>query len=147
MTEGGEVVVANCGSETVNKFDYNKLKDRDYKGEDYNVDKSLADGPMDTDKRRCTDCLFLIIWFAFLIGMMAMTIDGYVNGDAAYMLAPINQYKQVCGYGLMKDYPYLYAPDLEQATNPIYLYFSHTVCAKSCPDAPREEVCFADEQG
>jgi hypothetical protein len=92
MTEGGDVVVVNCGTETVNKFDYNKLKDRDYKGDDYNVDKGMSEGPMDTDKRRCTDCLFLIVWFTFLVGMMGMTIDGYVNGDPELMLAPINQY-------------------------------------------------------
>lgn len=52
---------------------------------------------MDTEKRRCTDCLFLILWFAFLVGMMAMTIDGYVNGDVEVMLAPINQDLAICG--------------------------------------------------
>ena len=29
------------GSEYVNKFDYNKLKDRDYKAQDYSVDPEL----------------------------------------------------------------------------------------------------------
>jgi hypothetical protein len=28
------------------EFDTNKLKDRNYKGEDYNVDESLGNGPV-----------------------------------------------------------------------------------------------------
>jgi hypothetical protein len=40
-------------------------------------------------ERRCTDCLFYLIFMAFLGVMGYMIIDGYVNGDAAYMLAPI----------------------------------------------------------
>jgi hypothetical protein len=70
----------NSGTETVNSFDYNKLKDRKYKGEDYSVDKKLANGP--ENNRKCTDCLFLLIWFAFLGGMLYMTIVGLVLGDA-----------------------------------------------------------------
>jgi hypothetical protein len=73
-------VSENCGTETVNSFDYNKLKDRKYQGEDYSVDKKLANGP--ENNRKCTDCLFLLIWFAFLGGMLYMTIVGLVLGNA-----------------------------------------------------------------
>ena len=66
------------GTEYVSKFDYNKLKDRDYKAQDYSVDPELQKGPM--QKRRCTDCLCFIIFGAFLVGMGWMTILGYVNG-------------------------------------------------------------------
>jgi hypothetical protein len=146
MTEG-EVVVADCGTKTVNEFDYKKLRDRSYKADDYNVDKTIRDGPMDSDKRRCTDCCFLIVFILFLIGMLAMTIDGYANGNSAYMLAPINQFEQVCGFDDMKDYPYLYAPDLHEATHPVSGFFEKTYCSKSCPDGEDVEVCYADEDG
>lgn len=69
------------GTEYVNKFDYNKLKDREYSAQDYNVDIELQKGPM--EKRRCTDCLCLLVFIAFLGGMGWMTIDGYVNGNGA----------------------------------------------------------------
>ena len=81
-------VSETCGSDQVNNFDYNKLKDRSYKGEDYVVDKKIGAGL--GPERRCTDCLFLIVWISFLVGMMWMTIDGYVNGNSAEMLAPIS---------------------------------------------------------
>lgn len=133
MSSQQEVVVVTCGTDTVNKFDYNKLKDRGYKGEDYMVDVKLAKGP--ENDRKCTDCLFLIVWIAFLIGMMWMIIDGYVLGDAAYMLAPIASLPTplVCGYDLTANYPYLYVPDLAAATSPITDYFQYGYCAESCP--------------
>lgn len=37
-------VSETCGSDQVNNFDYNKLKDRKYKGEDYVVDKKIGEG-------------------------------------------------------------------------------------------------------
>jgi hypothetical protein len=103
-TNGTDVVVVSTtsGTDYVNSFDYNKLKDRKYKAEDYQPDKSIIEGPM--MNRRCTDCLFLIVWMAFLVGMMAMIISGYTKGDTAYMLAPIQSDNPavgavVCGYG------------------------------------------------
>ena len=68
----------------------------------------------------CAECLFLFVWIAFLIGMMWMIVDGYVLGDATYVLAPIAALpvpKVVCGYGIAADYPYLYVPDLAAATS------------------------------
>jgi len=76
------------GTETVSKFDYNKLKDREYDGSDYAVDIELQKGPMET--RRCTDCLCFLIFNAFLVGMGWMTINGYINGNSGEMLAPID---------------------------------------------------------
>lgn len=36
----------DCGTQYVNNFDYAKLKDRSYKGEDYMVDSTLVKGPL-----------------------------------------------------------------------------------------------------
>jgi hypothetical protein len=53
---------------------------------------------------------------AFLGLMGYMTIDGYINGDAQYMLAPIMYPGIVCGYsntyGNAESYPYLFITDL-----------------------------------
>jgi len=127
------VVVEDCGSQHVQNFDYNKLKDRKYQGEDYNCDKTLVNGPV--EKRRCTDCLFLIVWLSFLVGMMWMTIDGYVNGNGAYMLAPINRQLEVCGFGGLEKYPVLYFPNLAGATNNELEFFTYGTCAESCPSS------------
>ena len=142
MTE--TVVVAHdCGSQTVNNFDYSKLKNRDYAADDYQVDKSVAEGLK--EDRRCTDCFFLLIWFAFLVGMLAMTIDGYDNGQGEYMLAPISQSSTVCGYGLMSDYPVLYVPNLYSATEDMGDFFEYGYCAMSCPSQDGEAVtCTGD---
>jgi hypothetical protein len=56
---------------------------------------------------------------AFLGLMGYMTIDGYINGDAQYMLAPIMYPGIVCGYsntyGNAESYPYLFITDLSYA--------------------------------
>lgn len=112
------------------------------------VDATLAKGP--ENNRKCTDCLFLIVWFIFLGGMLWMTIDGYILGDAAYMLAPIaanpTTSTNVCGYGNVADYQYLYVPDLAQAVVPISEYFNYGYCAKSCPSSSDTPVdCYPND--
>ena len=124
----GVVVSETCGTDQVNNFDYNKLKDRKYKGEDYVVDKSVGKGL--NEQRRCTDCLFLLVWIAFLVGMMAMTIDGYVNGNGAEMMAPISGFSQICGYSPgTEDYPVLYVNNLPTAIESLTDFFSFGYCA------------------
>ena len=136
------------GTEYVNNFDYNKLKDRGYKGEDYHVDISISKGPL--QDRKCTDCLFFLIFIAFLGGMGYMTIDGYVNGQVDIMLAPISQNQIICGfntsYGDATDYPVLYTPDISAALSDFSNYFSYGVCAESCPKSSDSTVtCIASE--
>jgi len=63
------------GSAHVDNFDYSKLKDRDYKGDDYFPDKDVVSGPR--KDRRCTDCCFMLVFIAFLGGMGYMTAIGY----------------------------------------------------------------------
>ena len=88
------------------------------------------------EARKCTDCLFMIVFLVFLGGMGYMTVQGYLLGDAAYMLAPIAANGMVCGYGAVIDYPFLYVPDLSNAVDPISNYFNYGVCATDCPDGP-----------
>jgi hypothetical protein len=114
------------GTAHVDNFDYGKLKDRNYKGEDYFPDKDLVGGPK--RERRCTDCLFMLIFFAFLGGMGYMTVLGYTQGDANFMLAPIapgpDDTALVCGHSPgVENFPRLYVPDLVKAVDPITGFF------------------------
>ena len=70
------------------------LMDRDYKGEDYEVDQKLREGPM-TD-RKCTDCLFLIIFFAFVGVFGYVTVLGFEN-NPQYLLSPLDWDRKLCG--------------------------------------------------
>lgn len=72
--------------------------------------------------------------------MMAMTIDGYVNGDGSYMIAPINMNKGVCGYGALSQYQYLYMPDIAAATASPTDYFKYGVCVDECPSGSTPTV-------
>ena len=59
-------------------FDVKKLKDRSYKGDDFNVKTDLGEGPF--KERRMTDLFCCIFFLAFLVGMGFCTVYGYANG-------------------------------------------------------------------
>lgn len=138
------------GSAHVNNFDYGKLKDRNYKGEDYFPDKDLVKGPQ--TERRCTDCLFMLIFLAFLGGMGYMTTLGYIDGNADIMLAPIMPTPGtpnglpglICGHSVgVENLKRLYVPDLETAISPITNFFKAGQCVEACPqEALATIVCF-----
>jgi hypothetical protein len=82
--------------------------------------------------RRCTDCLFLLVFIAFLGGMGYMTALGYIEGDVQYMLAPIAQSNSgpiVCGYDTAVDYPVLYIANLQAAASDFKNFFTYGTCA------------------
>ena len=108
MSTESSTTVTMTGTEYVNKFDYNNLKNREYSAQDYAVDIELQKGPM--EKRRCTDCLCFLIFNAFLVGMGWMTILGYINGNGGQMLAPIDFDSNFCDYGIVQGYPVLVVP-------------------------------------
>lgn len=102
------------------------------------VDSTLVKGPL--QNRKCTDCLCLLIFIAFLGGMSWMTIEGYILGDVNYMLAPISSQGDVCGYGATSDFPYLYIYPLSDAVSPMIDFFNYGYCAQSCPKGGDENV-------
>jgi hypothetical protein len=80
-------------------FDINKLKDRNYKGDDFNIRSDLLDQPF--NRRKCTDVLMGIIFFLFLSLMCFMVGYGYTNGTPGMLLAPVandNGAGVICGY-------------------------------------------------
>jgi hypothetical protein len=69
-------------------FDMKKMSDRKYKGDDYNVNPDILIDPF--NRRKCTDVLMGLFFFAFLCGMGFMTAIGYINGSPGELLAPID---------------------------------------------------------
>jgi hypothetical protein len=54
------------------------LNDSEYKGEDYEVNPAVKNGPL--RDRKCTDVLFLLIFFGFLGGMAVVSDFFMKNG-------------------------------------------------------------------
>lgn len=135
----------NSGDEFVKDFDYGKLKDRNYKGDDYKPNADIVKGPM--NDRKCTDCLFLILWFVFLGAMGYMTILGYTNGETAKMLAPIAPPGVICGFTPgYENYPRLYAPNLAAAVTPsISNFFEYGTCVQECPQEANVTIVCQDQ--
>ena len=92
-------------------FDIKKLKDRNYKGDDFNIKQELGQGPF--AERRCTDMLCCTIFTLFLLGMAFLTGYGYVNGDPNKLISPIDGDGNICGVTAgYEDYQYLFIADI-----------------------------------
>lgn len=122
-------------------FDIKKMSDRNYKGEDFNINPELAKNPF--SNRKCTDVLMGIFFAAFLGLMGFMTIYGYTNGMPGELLAPIDSNSEICGYSAgTENYPYLYIYDITSTLTPtVPSLFSYTTCIESCPNSTDTLVC------
>ena len=117
-------------------FDIKKISDRNYKGDDFQVNPKLVKEPF--NNRKFTDLVMALVFLVFLGGMGFMTGYGYVNGNPNELLAPIDTAMNICGFTeAAKDYPYLYIYDVESAltVSPTggFNLFGTSTCAKSCP--------------
>ena len=114
-------------------FDMSKLKDRNYKGDDFNVKKDLGEGPF--KERRMTDMLCCIFFLAFLTGMGFCTVFGYSNGKPGKLIAPIDGDKNICGVDAgYEDLPNLFIGDIHSAVENPTDIFEFGVCVEKCPD-------------
>ena len=121
-------------------FSRSQLKDRKWKGEGIDVNHEIARGPTEKN-RRCTDLLCCIVFLAFLGGMGAATIYGYVNGNPGKLIAPIDGSSNICGYSTgFEDYPKLYIDNIVDAVNNPTQVFSYGVCVKSCPTSKTDTI-------
>jgi hypothetical protein len=59
-------------------YDYDKMKSRKYKAEDFNVNTELQHGPL--KDRKCTDIFCCLLFTVFLGALLTMGIYGYCNG-------------------------------------------------------------------
>lgn len=77
-------------------IDTAKLKDREYKGEDFDVPEDLKNGPR--VNRKCTNLLCYIVFVVFNITMLGFAIYGYINGDPGKLMAAVDSDGNICGY-------------------------------------------------
>ena len=114
-------------------FDVTKLKDRNYKGEDFNIKQELGNGPF--NQRRCTDMLCCLIFTLFIVGMGVCTIFGYAHGDPNKLVSPIDGDGNICGVtDGYQDYPYLFIADISGVVASDENIFINGVCVKKCPE-------------
>ena len=120
-------------------FDVNRLKDRNYKGEDFNVKAELGNGPF--NNRRCTDVFCCLLFLVFLGGMGFCTAYGYQYGEPSKLIAPIDGDRNICGVDEgYKDYPYLFIGDIHAATLVTTDVFEFGICVKECPEAREDTI-------
>ena len=122
-------------------FDINKLKDRSYKGDDFNVKPELGSGPF--QNRKCTDVFMCIIFAVFIGGMGFCTSWGYANGNPNKLIAPIDGDGNICGVTPgYEEYEYLFIGDIHAVVeSPATVHtFHYGMCVKSCPDTREESM-------
>ena len=74
-------------------------------------DEKLKEGPIQA--RRCTDCWFSLVFIAFIVGIFAASLYGWVYGDPAKLLIGWDSDANGCGFSeATQDYPYLYWPEM-----------------------------------
>jgi len=89
----------------------------------------LSNGPVES--RSCTDCLCLLIFAAFIAGMVAITIYGLNKGNPELVGRGYDSDGKICGHDEgYEDFPLLYWPV------PIGGNVLNTVCIASCPKDP-----------
>ena len=85
--------------------------------------------------RKCTDVIFLLAYFAFMIGMAVVGVLGFSNGDPAALLFGTDYEGEMCS----ADYPARYFPNpyelytASQATHTYGFKDVKSVCLKECP--------------
>jgi len=65
----------------------------------------MKNGPL--SNRRCSDCLFTILFLAFLGLVGYIMIEAVENGDPQKLINPVDYDGKLCGID-NKDYDYLY---------------------------------------
>lgn len=113
-------------------IDFDKFKDRKYKGDDYEVDTSLRGGTK--KERRCTDLLCALLFVFTCLAMFFSTIYSYMEGEPSKYMAPIDRDGNMCGFSNETvGYDYLYIADIKSASASPTKMFAYAVCVKECP--------------
>jgi len=81
--------------------------------------------------RGCTDCLCVLVFFAFIAAMSTCTVYGVKNGDVLKLTAPIDANGNFCGFGKMKGFPEMFISNWE--VTDLAGIFKSGVCVKGCP--------------
>jgi hypothetical protein len=104
------------------------LRDPNYRGNDYQIDTMIKKGPM--AKRKCTDVLCLLVFFAACGGIGYVGNYAYKKGDPSLILAPMDAEGNFCGRSVgYEDYPLLWYQNLS-----LLSWLPYGVCVKTCPN-------------
>jgi len=77
--------------------------------------------------------------------MVFFSVWGYMYGEVAQLLAPVDGNGRMCGYDAgVKDFPQLWIADLNKATDNAVDMFDYGVCAKTCPSSTNETLSCVD---
>jgi solute carrier family 44 protein 1 (choline transporter-like protein)/choline transporter-like protein 2/4/5 len=103
------------------------LNDPDYKGEKTSI--VYTDGP--AESRGFTDCLMLIVFILFWIGMIIIAGMAFSKGNPQDLETPYDSAGYPCGQGNNSGFPYIYFVDGESLPP----NFTLTVCVSICPNS------------
>jgi len=111
------------------------MRDPDYKGDDFEIDKELENGPL--EDRKCTDVFCCLFFVLFMAAMGGIAIYGYENGQPHKLLAPLDGNDRFCGVDPeVKDFPIIFYFDI--TTKEI---LQTGVCVKTCPLKDQDVDC------
>jgi len=108
--------------------------------------------PVPISARKCTDCLFLIIFILYCIGMLVIGIIGFQNGDPERLVYGSDYKGRTCGAGNQTGSKYIVYPRPQEdvflagtdvAVNRPWDINFFSVCTTECPRAD-EVVCDDD---
>ena len=124
-----------------------------------NEESSLVSGkgPKDIEERRCTDCLCLLIFFVFILGMAALTGVIFTLGDANKIFYGIDYMGNTCGHSANTStlpkifYPRIAQDVAEQSASITSGWFwdvsLYGVCVASCPIYSPQTVATIQDYG
>ena len=103
--------------------------------------------------RKCRDVLFLVVFLAYMCGMLAVAALSFTKGNYALLLYGRDSYGNVCG--AKNDYRGTGGPDFREMkklyyldptdfTSPVGLAYGKKVCLGKCPQGPAETCALTD---
>lgn len=89
-----------------------------------------------------TDVFMGLVFFVVMVGMIALTVVGFMLGDTRRLTHGHDYAGRMCGVDQMKDKPYLYyCGFLERSGDyPKHLNYQSTTCLAACPSNTSEKV-------
>ncbi|XP_074655894.1 choline transporter-like protein 2 isoform X3 [Tubulanus polymorphus] len=111
------------------------LVKKEYKGEPFKYDPTFK-GPI--KNRSCTDIICCLLFFVFILGLVAVAFLAFSRGDPKMLLYPTDSEGNICGTGKFTDRPNLFFFDLLACARmgpavAINGCPTPQVCVKSCP--------------
>ena len=105
------------------------------------------------EDRKCRDVLFLLLFVAYMCGMLAVAALSFTKGNYALLLYGRDSYGNVCGS--KNDYRGTGGPDFREMkklyyldpidfSSPVGLAYGKKVCLSKCPQGPQETCALTD---